>query len=223
MVDHALTVLCVFWKGDFRGRPYKAEWVRRTKSMVSRHLPPHRFVCLSNVDVEGVETIPLRHNWPGWWSKLELFRSDLGIDGRCLYLDLDTLVVDDLTPLVDYPSKLAFMPPSYIVAGEPVPPCADGRHGEVINHYNSSAIVWNAGEGREIYDRFDPEAMKRFRGDQDFMGHVIDDADLLPKEWFAKLRFCTKGPRPGHKIILSMPWKCEEAARKFDWVRDIWK
>jgi hypothetical protein len=25
-------------------------------------------VCLSDVDVPGVETIPLRHGWPGWWN-----------------------------------------------------------------------------------------------------------------------------------------------------------
>ncbi len=41
-------------------------------------------------------TIRLRHDWPGWWSKLELF-SDL-IDGDLLYLDLDTTVLGDLSP-----------------------------------------------------------------------------------------------------------------------------
>lgn len=44
---------------------------------------------------EGVEVRKLRHNWPGWWSKIEFFREDLHyLD--CLYLDLDVVVLDSL-------------------------------------------------------------------------------------------------------------------------------
>lgn len=49
-------------------------------------------VALSDVPVDGVQTIPLAHDWPGWWSKLELFRPD--IPGDLFYLDLDTTVVN---------------------------------------------------------------------------------------------------------------------------------
>lgn len=52
-------------------------------------------VCLSDVEVPGVPVIPLRYGWPGWWSKLELFRP--GIEGDLLYLDLDTVVLGDLS------------------------------------------------------------------------------------------------------------------------------
>lgn len=34
---------------------------------------------------------------PGWWAKLDLFRHE----GPCLYFDLDTVIVNDLSPLVD--------------------------------------------------------------------------------------------------------------------------
>lgn len=45
-----------------------------------------------------IEVRKLNYNWPGWWSKLEFFRHDLFyLD--CLYLDLDTVVCDDLAPL----------------------------------------------------------------------------------------------------------------------------
>lgn len=52
--------------------------------------------CLSDIQVEGVPTIPLRYEWPGWFAKLELFRPD--IEGDILYFDLDTVVtgpIDD--------------------------------------------------------------------------------------------------------------------------------
>jgi len=215
-----LTVICVFWKGKFRNRPYKAEWVRRLKNMVERHAPEHRFVCLSNSEVDGVETIPLKDDLPGWWSKIELFRSDLPIDGRCLYLDLDCLVVGDLNEIVEHPSNLAFCPPSYMMANGQ--PAGSRDHKKVIDRFNSSVIVWNTGEGCEIYDRFKSHQMDRFRGDQDWGGYCKPNADRLPAEWFGKLRDHTDGPKPDHKVILSMPWKCEEAAKRFEWVNKVW-
>ncbi|HSH43856.1 MAG TPA: hypothetical protein VK973_17170 [Arenicellales bacterium] len=54
---------------------------------------------MSDVVVPGVETIPLKYDWPGWWSKLELFRPD--IDGDLLYLDLDTVVLSDVASLIE--------------------------------------------------------------------------------------------------------------------------
>lgn len=56
-------------------------------------------VCLSDVPVPGVFTVPLEYDWPGWWSKLELFRPDL--QGDLLYFDLDTVVVGDIAPLYE--------------------------------------------------------------------------------------------------------------------------
>ncbi|KKK78135.1 hypothetical protein LCGC14_2846620, partial [marine sediment metagenome] len=100
-----ITIACVYWKGKFRGREklYSVRWVKRLRNMVSRNLPiPHRFVCLSNV--EGpCERIPLLHNWPGYWSKIELFRPGI-FEDRVLYLDLDLVVLESLIPLINYSS-----------------------------------------------------------------------------------------------------------------------
>jgi hypothetical protein len=40
------------------------------------------------------------YGWPGWWSKLELFRAEHDDLGPLLYLDLDTVIVGPLGPLV---------------------------------------------------------------------------------------------------------------------------
>jgi len=64
-----LTVICIYWKGKFRGRQYSADWVIRLQNMVSNTLSvDHRFICLTNDNVDGVECIQLKHDWPGWWS-----------------------------------------------------------------------------------------------------------------------------------------------------------
>jgi hypothetical protein len=76
------------------GGDYLPEHVGRLQAGLARHLPRVPLICLSDVDVP-CERIPLRHGWPGWWSKLELMRPD--IEGDLLYFDLDTVIVGDLS------------------------------------------------------------------------------------------------------------------------------
>lgn len=52
--------------------------------------------CLSDIPIDGVKTIPLQYDWPGWWSKMELFRPDICHD--LFYYDLDTVVIDPIVP-----------------------------------------------------------------------------------------------------------------------------
>ncbi len=86
-----LTVACVLKSGGI----YDATWVARLKAGIAKHLPTeHRFVCLSDVDV-SCERIPLEHDWPGWWAKIEVFK----LEGPVLYFDLDTAIVGDLTDI----------------------------------------------------------------------------------------------------------------------------
>lgn len=89
-----LTVVCVLKSGGV----YNAGHVALLQRQVAQHLfAAHRFVCLSDVDVP-CERIPLKHNWPGWWSKIELFRTGL-FEDIALYIDLDTVVIDDINDL----------------------------------------------------------------------------------------------------------------------------
>ena len=85
-----VTLLTVLRSG---GR-YDASWVERLAAGARRSIAGlERIVCLTDLalDVEGVETVPLLHNWPSWWSKFEAFRPDLAgiapihaISERCL-------------------------------------------------------------------------------------------------------------------------------------------
>ncbi len=73
------------------GGEYRPEHVIRLVEQVSAHLPGAGIVCLSDIAIPGVNVIPLRHEWPGWWSKMNLF--DPSIDADWLYFDLDTSIV----------------------------------------------------------------------------------------------------------------------------------
>jgi hypothetical protein len=75
-------IVLVLRASDF----YTAEDVEHlTEQLVARDV-----VCLSDVPVP-CERISLRYKWPGWWSKMEMFRPDLGL-GDFLYFDLDTII-----------------------------------------------------------------------------------------------------------------------------------
>ena len=93
-----LNVVCVLRQGGKVG--YDATWVEKLKNSVARNLTiEHRFVCLSDVDVP-CERIPLIGAGAGFWSKLELFRTEL-FKGPVLYIDLDTVVCASLDDMVN--------------------------------------------------------------------------------------------------------------------------
>lgn len=99
-----ITVACVLRSGGDFG----PEDVARLANGVHRNLrEAFRFVCLTD-QVEAVCTTPmapqailvepLTFDWPGWWAKIEAFRL---ADDVVLFLDLDTVIVGDLRPIIE--------------------------------------------------------------------------------------------------------------------------
>lgn len=213
-----ITVACVWVRGNV---PYSVDYVTRLRAMVSRHLvQPHRFVCLTDrpdhlpVDM-AVERIaaPGRKVF-GWWSKIELFRPGR-FAGRVLYLDLDSLVVGALDPIVDVPSRFALLPHE----GDFRP---HTKH-QVVHRFNSSVMVWDAGELDALFAAWSPSVTSLYWGDQDFIGVMRPDADLLPGEWFPRLSAVQGGPVPAAaKVVLAKKPKPEEAARRWPWAAEVW-
>lgn len=87
-----LTVVCVLRSGGLYG-PRHVDGLR---AQVQHWMPAARFVCLSDMPVR-CDRVALQSDWPGWWAKIELFRH---FTGRSLFLDLDTVLLGDPTPLV---------------------------------------------------------------------------------------------------------------------------
>lgn len=107
-------ILCMKW-----GTKYGPEYVNRLYAMVRRHLRGEfRFVCLTDRS-EGVRPeveclpIPPLALPPGsperGWTKLTTFSDDLvqkyGLTGTALFLDLDVVIVDDITPFFEVPGE----------------------------------------------------------------------------------------------------------------------
>lgn len=153
-----ITIACVLRSG---GGVYNTAYVEKLRDGVARNLKaPHRFVCLSDVDVP-CERIALEHNWPGWWSKIELFK----LPGPVLYFDLDTIITGDL-------GEIAACRDRFIIL----------RNFYSKNHVGSGMMAWQD-DVRRVYDRFDARVMGRCAGDQEFIGEMIQGViwqDLLP-------------------------------------------
>lgn len=86
-----LTVACVLRSGGI----YTPAHVEALMKQVGHFMPDTRFVCISDVQVP-CERVVMRRDWPGWWSKIELFEH---FRGRTLYFDLDSVLLADASSL----------------------------------------------------------------------------------------------------------------------------
>lgn len=99
-----LTFLCALNPG----KGFDAEWVRKLRDAVARHMSlPHRFACLTDADVP-CERIPTVHGWPGWWIKAEIFRPGV-ITGPTVFFDLDTVIVGPLEKFAELDADIAMV------------------------------------------------------------------------------------------------------------------
>jgi hypothetical protein len=90
-MDSRFTVLCVLKSG---GKTYNPSHVLRLQGLCRQYIPqPFNFVCLTDLSIPQVTTVPLTKDWPGWWSKLELFLHDFG---PSIYFDLDITIRKNL-------------------------------------------------------------------------------------------------------------------------------
>lgn len=215
-----LTVACVFWKGFFADKykvgtkrdlgkipVYTKVHVQKLQSMVSRHLPePYRFVCLSNTEVPGVETIPLISKTRGWWCKIELFRPDLNLGDRILFLDLDTLIVANLNCLFD-------LADDFIVA----PRLLRKRPG-----ISSAVMVWDRGCGHKIWEQFDNSVTERLHGDQDWIYELYPNLPTIPMKYLLR-NYKRYNPSGDNQIVIIPCGKPELRAEEYPWIDEIWR
>lgn len=150
-----MIIACVLKSGG----EYLAEHVRDLRDQILSHAPDADIVCLTDMDFDlhFVRRVPLTHGWPGWWSKIELFRPGVFGKQRVIYLDLDTWVRGDLAPLADIPGAFCALRDFYRPDG-----------------LGSGVMVFDPLEAVELYIRFAFDAERLMRrhargGDQAFI------------------------------------------------------
>lgn len=221
MSSRDLTVAVVFKTGapvdisPYQGR-YVPECVAAIRNMVAQHLSvAHRFVALTDhPDVKG-ETIPLLHSWPGWWSKMELFRPGL-FPGDVLFFDLDTFIGANIDCLADVPGDFVML-----------------RDFKYPDTAASGVMKWR-GDWSAIYEDFKADAENYMNGHRVIFNigdqavikkHVENPAffqDHTPPGFFRSYKFGGKGPD-----LASVPVLCFHGRPKpWDgggWAQDHWQ
>jgi hypothetical protein len=198
-----MNIICLYWVGDFRGRDFVPEDVWRLKQTVDKHMDrEYNFYCLTNdmkADLPGTK-IQLLNNWPGWWSKVELFRPDLPC-GRTLYLDLDTYVVNNLQPILDYSGDL-------VMFNTRMSKVMERKDKRIVCRYQAGVmlftpfntvmeVIWN--KFRINSDKF----MKEFRGEQDMYGAWFPNLPTFPDDWMIKIERLRSGKLSDKTIIVT--------------------
>ncbi len=143
-------IACVLRSGG-EYQPNHVEYLFRQLEQVISN--PYQFVCLTDMDLNysGIITIKLKHNWPGWWSKIELFR----LTGFVIAFDLDTVFFGNIDSFIKEVSQTSdfyllesFRPPKRGISG---------------------IMAWN-GDWRQFYRQFDyKKDSRRYRGDENYI------------------------------------------------------
>lgn len=202
-------ILCCVETGDYEGMG--REYVARLRGMAKRHMPvPHRFVCLSD-GVHDCETIPVDE--PGWWAKLALFRPGLFPFGeRVVYLDLDTVIVGSLGPLLTWNGIFGALGPFR------------GGGGDQIG---SAVMSWRSGFGSDIWTAWVDAGKPQISGGDDhwIFGRYPQAHRLqveVPGIYSYKFHKCREAPPKDAMLVCfanrPKPHDCGSA-----WVHDHWK
>lgn len=218
----SLTVTCVFVRGEY---PYTVEYVARLRAMVARWIDrPFRFVCLTDQPWQftpPVETIAVTklHGFAPW-TKLELFNPIRQWTGRMLYLDLDTLIVAPLAPIVDTPAPFA-------ITADPTNAknrTHDSFGRAIVRRFNSSVMVWDGGTQTDLYTQWTPAVADRLSGDQDWVGERKPNALTMPRAWFPRISELNGQPPvdPARVVLVKTP-KNHLAAEQYPWFDALWR
>ncbi len=189
-----MKIVCVYKSGG----DFNEQYVKALKTSLSKFCPvPFDFYCLTDLSYEVEKysiTIDLKHNWPGWWSKLELFNPSLPFNKSnetVLYFDLDVLILRDISNLVELTRYLVH--PMMLRCSDPV--------GAENDWPSSSIMAWKGdlmsgayyaaiqkGITEVIQKTYQNSSRAGQRTDQGFIRTIIDPnkfQDFLPDGYIA--------------------------------------
>jgi hypothetical protein len=154
-----ITVVSWLWTNDHRHASrvaggYRVEHVCRLQKMVAQNLRiPHDFCTITDRPAHefpsSIRHIPIWDDLEAMghcWRRLKAFAPEMRevIGDRMAWIDLDTCVTGDLTPLFDRQDDAVFWAPK-----------------TTASFFNGSMVLMTAGARAEVWTRFDPDNSPR--------------------------------------------------------------
>lgn len=184
-----VTIICMKW-----GTLYGPDYVNVLYNAVADNIDiPFRFLCLTDDDRgirDGVECQPIPDMGLGagefafgGWPKLCVFARDLyGITGRALFVDLDTVIVGNITEMFDQPGGVVLI--------REWPRFNDHFRARKMRGM-TSIFSYEAGAEPQILDEFlaDPAlAQTQVRHEQAWVTRTAKDMRFWPEGWVVSFK-----------------------------------
>lgn len=236
-----LTVVCWKWQQATVAPLFSATYVNRLRAGLEKHLHvDHELVCVTD-NPDGIDrrvrVVPMPTTYaatPRCRRRMQHFDRAWALEQlgpRCLAIDLDVVIVDDLTPIVDRP--------------EPLVAWKVGHAGV----YSGSFLMFDAGALQGAWDAYaaDPEGYpasispERVPSDQAMVNAYVRAAAVPVAEWtesdgfvtyygagYAKQEHLgvgptrTKLPEGARIVVLGSKDNVVMDTGRYEWVREHW-
>lgn len=190
------------------GELYGAEYVNKLYNAVKDNLSlPYRFVCFTDDNtglLPEIDSFPIPEIeveppllYTGW-RKLCLFKNELPIKGKCLFLDLDMLITGSLDDFFNYNPDTIPIIRDWVSLGRKIFP-----KGPPVG--NSSVFRFEANKVNFVHEQFLSErewALANFKPPQSYLTHCIRPTmSFWPKEWCVSFKECLRPTFPLNYII----------------------
>jgi len=157
------------------GDGYDWIYVDRLYNMLTRHFTKRIRLHVYTEQSRSVPDHMIKHvlnEWPGlsgrrrsWWYKMQLFNAN-HYAGQLLYLDLDTVVVNNLDWILNLDTRYFWAIKDFQSLWRPQ-----------FQGINSSLMYWNTVSFAKIWDDFScqdiAQIRKKYNGDQDYLTDVL--------------------------------------------------
>ena len=239
MAAKVIKIICLKW-----GKKYGAEYVNNLFAAVQRNTTvEHEFWCFTD-DASGIDPAIKKHRLPYakelniWWNKLWLFSSEMPfqINDVIFYIDLDSLIVDNIDKILQVPQKgdIVMLKDFYYGIAKTAGKAASG------------VMSWTHGSRFDIWKRFIANPVQAVKmcephGDQRWIEIFTDQPgqrrywqDLFPGQLVSYKVHCHDG-LPHHAAIVcyhGKPSIPESATKNYrdnkrsipaqPWVLDYW-
>ena len=192
-----------------RGQEYAA---KLHATLERRFRAPHRRYCITDAPVENAVPLAPEPGVRGWWQKLGIFKPGSFEESRILFLDLDTLILDDISELADYVGPFATLRDFWRPKG-----------------LGPAVMLFRNGWGHDLWEEWVAagKPQEHPQGDQGWIEERVRSAhilqDMYPR-WFVSYKtHCLDGPPApvGARVI------CFHGRPRIHevggWIREVWE